>query len=475
MAFIESPSNPTNKQEVDAVSLAGRASLYDAAGNPVTLPEGDRVGGVGGVVMFGFNDEHALPLRLDRLGSVASASHIPQLNETFEGAVVHATRWNAVATTMAATQGSATGLVINSGNITTINTGYMLSSARRFIKSQRSPLQLKVRARVVHFNNAVQEMGFGDAATFNGAHTTGAYWQRTASGVFQPVVTYNGVDQTKDNIASLVNSANHYTFDVFMDDDEVVFTCQDTFTGLLVSKQTIKLSATAQRLLSTSQLSAFVRQYHTGVAPASAPNLIVTDAYVLTLDQDQNKPWPHIQAALDRHSVANPFTGAQTAVWTNSGEPAAAVLSNTTASYAATAFFGRFLFAVPAQAATDYALFAYQVPVPANFILTGVDIDAYSLGAANGASALVLNWAIGVGGTAASLVTTNITRYPVGSQFLAAAAPIGTGLNRLSKVFTSPLPSHAGRFIHAILRIPLSTASATQFINGTISPEGYFD
>ncbi len=195
MAQIQSGAG-SDLLTIDTVSKAARASLYDANGNPLAVVADTQPASVSGLLSLGMNDRSVLPMRLDRFGSQAQASHQPMFVESFEGGTLHPIRWTSTATTMAATQSSIAGLTINSGAITTVTTGYMLKSNRAFLKSQRQPLHTKIRARPWHFNNSVMELGFGDAATFNGAHTTGAYWQVTATGVVQPVLTYNGVDQT---------------------------------------------------------------------------------------------------------------------------------------------------------------------------------------------------------------------------------------------------------------------------------------
>lgn len=62
----------------------------------------------------------------------------------------------------------------------------------------------------------------------------------------------------------------------------------------------------------------------------------------------------------------NPFTGAQLENHTNSTAPTSATLSNTAAGY--TTLGGRFQFAAVAGAATDYALFGFQVPAGSKFL-----------------------------------------------------------------------------------------------------------
>jgi hypothetical protein len=306
----------TTTMAVQAVSLAARQTLYglNAAGDTAVhavQPSEAQPTSVAGVPLLGLNDRALIALRSDRLGSLASALHTPLLVEPFEGTTINPIRWLITNTTMAATQSSIAGLTFNSGSITTATTGYMIQSAHRFLKTLRSPLQAKFRARIVKFNNSVMEMGFGDAATFNGANTTGAYWQVTSGGSIIPVLTFNSSDLTGGDVSASINASNYYTWDVFLDDDEVIYTVQDTATGLILSRQVIKLPITAQRLWSSSAVSMQARLYNTGVAPATAPQLFLTDAYVLALDAMQAKGWSDILASSDRGMMTHPFTGAQ--------------------------------------------------------------------------------------------------------------------------------------------------------------------
>lgn len=458
---------------VDPTSKAARATLYDTSGNPILMSFGDEPTTPAGLIGFGINDREALPQRMDRLGSSAVALHTILLHESFEGTTIHPLRWLSTATTMAATQSSTAGITFNSGNIVTATTGYLLSSVRRFMKNQRSPLQAKFRARLERYNNSVMEIGFGDASTFNGTHTNGAYWQVTAGGAVQPVLTFNGVDITGSNVSGLLSINNYYTFDVIADDDEIVFLVQDTSTGLILSRQKIALPLTQQRLWATTGIPLMARLYNTGVAPATAPHLFLTDVYVLALDANFNKPWSHVLASLGRGPVDNPFTGAQLAQWANSAEPTSATLSNTAAGY--TTLGGKFQFAAVAGAATDYALFGFTVPAPANLFITGIDIDTWNTGAAVATTATLLTWGLAVGSTAVSLATATATRIGLGAQSFAVGAAVGSVANRISKQFQTPLFCGPGRFVHVILRMPVGTATASQVIAGMVNIEGYFE
>lgn len=471
MAQIQSGAS-SDLLTVDPISKAARVALYDQNSRPLALNVDSQPATPTGILSLGMNDRSALPMRIDRFGSQAQASHMPMFIEQFEGGTIHPIRWKITATTMAATQSSIAGLTINSGAITTVSTGYMLQSNRAFLRSQRQPLHGKFRARLWHFNNAVMELGFGDATTFNGANTTGAYWQVAANGVVQPVLTFNGVDITGTDVRGSLDLTKYYTFDVFMDDDEATFMAQDTSTGLVVSKQNIKLPLSAQRLFSATQLPMLLRCYNTGVAPATAPQMIVTAVYVAMLDGITNAPQPHIMAMMHRDATSRFDSGAQTAQFANSAAPASAVLSNTAAGY--TTLGGLFQFAAVAGAATDYALFGFQVPSPATLVVTGIDIESWNTGAAVATTPTLLTWGLATNQTAVSLATAGAARIGLGAQDFAVGAAIGARAQRLSKQFQTPVVCGPGRFLDIILRMPVGTATASQVIAGMVNIEGYF-
>ena len=373
---------------------------------------------------------------------------------------------------MAATT-ATTGMIFNSGSITTVNTGYVLYTQKNFRVIQRAPLQMKVRARLIHYNNAVMEFGFGAPATYNGATPTGAYFQVTASGVLQPVLTFNSVDITGTPIS--YSTANTYVFDIIADDDEVHFFVQDTSTGLIINEQSIRVPLTAQRKWSAGALPAYVRLYNTAVAPATAPQLILGELFVGILDTVMNKTYPYVTTGMGDGIIHNPSTGAQNATWANSAAPANATLSNTAAGY--TTAGGLFSFAAVAGAATDYCLFGFQVPVGKQLFVTGIDIDAWNTGAAVATTPTLLVWGLAVNSTAVSLATASYIRTPLGSQSFAVGAAIGaTADRRITADFgNSPIVCESSRFCAVILRMPIGTATASQVVQGLVTIKGFYE
>jgi hypothetical protein len=473
MAYIQDGSSIAGNLAIETAAKAARSILYNAAGQPVTRKHNaarDEANDEG-FVMAGYNDGNYRHLRTDRTGGAALALNTSLLTEAFEGGNLASSRWQAINTTMAASQSAAAGLLFNSASITTAASGYFLKSLRSFQKPQRAPIHFKARARLAHVVNSVIELGLGDAATFNGANANGAYWQVTAGGAVQPVLSYNGVDITAAAVTGL-NPANFYTFDVVIDDDEAMFMVQDTATGLIVAERSIKLPVTQAKLFAATRLFAIARLYTTASAPASAPQLVLSTVDVVQLDVMTNKPWKEQMAEAGYGAPYNPLTFAQAAQWGNSAFPASATLSNTAAGY--TTLGGLFQFASVAGAATDYALFGFQAPSPYAFVLDGIDIDTWNTGAAVATTPTLMVWGLGVDQGSVSLAG-GIARVGLGAQSFPIGAAIGAKAERISQNFDTPLVTNPGRFLTVILRMPVGTATAGEVFQGMVNLRGRWE
>lgn len=454
--------------------LANMLVAEDGTTIPKTI--GEARGNTDGFLSIGgVNDENYRNLRTDRLGNMIPGSVNMLLNEPFEGATVSSpNRVTVAATTFTQAQTAAGGLNFNSGNSNAAGGAALLTTNRQFPKFQRAPLQCKIRARAGHVTNAVIELGFGNPANQTSASTIGAFWQITAGGVVQPVLTFNGVDVTGTTVTMPSGwQNNYYTWDVILDDDEVLYTIQDTADGFIFAERKIKLSATQIRLWNASHLPVFTR-LHNVTSPATAPTLIVSSLDVILLDMVQNKPWSHTAALSGFGGEANPTTFAQTVNYANSAAPTSATLSNTAAGY--TTLGGQFQFAAPAGAETDYALFGFTVPAPYSFVCTGIEIDTFNSGAAVATTAHVLQWFASSDQTAISLATATNRRTTLGVQSFLVGSAIGAVAVSIERdLNNAPLVTNPGRIMVVGLKIPVGTATVSQIIRGTVAIRGYFE
>jgi hypothetical protein len=473
MAYIQDGSSTAGLLAVETASKAARGILYNSAGQPLTRRHGaardeanDEAFIAGGV-----NDGNYRHLRTDRTGGQAVALNTMLLTESFEGSVLPSSRWNPVTLTMSSSVSPSTGHLLNSGSITTINTGYMHKTLRSFAKMQRAPLHFKARARIAHVANAVAELGFGDATGANTANANGAYWQYTSGGAVQPVLTYNGVDITGAPVSGL-SAANFYTWDVLLDDDEAMFMVQDTATGLILAERSIKLPVTQAKLFAATRLFAFYRLYNTASAPASAAQMIVSTLDVVMLDSMVNKPWKEQMAEAGYGAPYQPVTQVQAINWANSAAPSTGAPTNTAAGYSTLG--GLWQIAAVAGAATDLILFGFQVPSPYSFILDAIDIETWNTGAATATTPTLLLWGLGIDQSAVSLAGA-IARVGLGAQSFPIGAAIGAKAERISQSFDTPLVTGAGRFLTVILRMPVGTATASEVFQGLVNLRGRFE
>lgn len=422
----------------------------------------------------GKNDNTIRALNVDRRGSMQLAPIILGLNETIESTVIDTqSKWTTTATTMAATQAAATGILINSGAITTTNTNYALVSQRRFERKLRNPLFARFRARLLGATNTTIEVGFGDS-TGATACANGAYWQVTSAGVVQPVYTYNSVDITGTNIASLLTAGNYYQWGIIVDDDSVTFACQNTATEEMISEQTIQLPVTQTKQWAATHVP-FVARCFIGTAAGTAPAVQLTEVCVGYMDGSGvlNKPWSHVAGEF-KPAIWSPVAPTTSTVsWTNSAEPTSATLSNTAAGY--TTLGGKFQFAAVAGATTDFCLFGYTVPAPYTFYCTGISISTWNVGAAVATTPHLLQW-FAVPNQSAVSLATGTGRLALGSQSIAVGAAVGANFDReIVRTFQTPLVTQGGRFFDIGVRIPVGTATASQVIAGIVGVEGYFE
>jgi hypothetical protein len=219
------------------------------------------------------------------------------------------------------------------------------------------------------------------------------------------------------------------------------------------------------------------------VAPGVAPNLQIGPVSIFRCG-DADKAWGDKLAASGLSSLQAPLTPfAQTANNANSTSPTSATLSNTAAGY--TTLGGRWQFAAPLGAATDYALFGYQVPVGYQLYITGIAISTCNTVAAVATTPTILDWSVAVDSTAVSLatadsfgppfVTMGPRRVPLGSQGFIVGAAAGACAQDIVRTFNPPLVAEPSRFVHAIVQVHTGTATATEIIRGDVTFTGYFE
>lgn len=410
-------------------------------------------------------------------------------DEKFSGATLNASKWQAPVTTQTVTVGGGVA-TLNGSNITTINTVSRIVSYKTFPVRTSFPTYVEIRAGVfggsLGIPNTQLEWGIGNVTGTTVVATDGARFYWDAAGAFLAEVTYNGAPINAD-ITAMVAGAGvtenaFQSYLIVIDVGDVYF-----YIGNQMAAR-ISTPNGAPFPFSSAALPVYARALNAAVAPATASQVRVATFTVSQGDMNNARPWSDVMSLQGDNAIQQPTgtASAQTANYANSAVPATATLSNTAAGY--TTLGGQFVFAAPAGAETDYALFGFQVPALAafgkapNMVLRGVRISAINVGATVATTATVVQWGVGIGSTAVSLATVDAatTRAPrrltLGYHTFAVGAGIGaSGGADLWHQFLAPQPVESGTFIHIICKIPVGTATASQQIRGTVAVDAHWE
>lgn len=309
--------------------------------------------------------------------------------------------------------------------------------------------------------------------------TDGVYFRINSLGVFG-VINSNGTETTSSAFA-FTNATNIYDkFTIVITQSEVEFWIDDVLYAH------IDRGAGVSQPIYAGSAPWAVRHHNTGTAGAIVQAKF--GGYSITLgDLDTQRQWSSTMAGQGLSAIqgASGHGQGQTSNNVNSTVPATATLSNTAAGYGTMG--GRFLFAAPAGAETDYALFAFLNTAPTtgitgrNLVIRGVWIETFNAVVAVATTPTVLEWSLGVGSTAVSLATAEAaaTRAPrrisLGSQSFLVGALAGANSERCDVNMDAPVVVEPGTYLHIILRVPYGTATATELFRGCVGINAYWE
>ena len=418
-------------------------------------------------------------------------------NSSFEGTTVRTDTWVQSLSTMTVAQASGF-LSLNSGNATA-NGNYAIVTTRRTIPlfgTFPTYIDLWVREGNPTASNAISEWGMGYAAT-TAAPTDGVFFRRNIAGTLKAVASFGGteteitVDPTNVPARSGVGvydatECNHYL--IVIHNDIVNFWINDILVASIGCPD-----ANPSPAASGAQ-PIFARVYNSGVASAGR-RVEIGFVNASLGDQHNNKPWPHAMCGLGggAYTTQQGSATAQTAQWANSAAPTAISSPSNTAVGGAgqghSTLGGIFILNAPASAETDYLLFAYTNATGSNTVpgktlyVTGIRVgETFVTGAAVATTATILQYAVGVGGSAVSLATTDSTTgikpkiVPLGGQSFAIGAAIGAKEPGFQVDFSAaPLVVPQSTVLSLLVRVPVGTATASNTFRGTITVIGYFE
>jgi hypothetical protein len=239
---------------------------------------------------------------------------------------------------------------------------------------------------------------------------------------------------------------------------------------------------------------------HNVGTPSLASKMLISNVLISNGDMQSNKPFSHIMSAMGNHSMLSPdgSTVGQTANYTYS--PSTGVVAPTTVTLGTlvthivsgySTLGGQF--AVSLNAITleaDYLLFSYLVPLGTSvlpgkdLIISRIKIDCINMGAVGITTPLVLQWGIGVGGTAVTLATTDsgttgaraTRRLPIGIQYFPLGVIVGQPADKVIEFeFNPPISCEPGAYVQVLFKVLVGTAQASQIIRGIVSFNGHFE
>jgi hypothetical protein len=491
MAILQSGAT-ADLLTIDPISKAARQILFDSAANPLhkadKAPSGITPGTTAGLPLVGANRITPRLVRSMSDGALADGRPMICFSDAIEGAAVNTNLWVQTLTTMTITQGTGT-ILFNAGASFATTVGALQTAQHQVPLPGRARIIFRTRQRhTQHYNNNLIELGFANATsattTLQVQGATGAVWQKDGSGQYIPSLfvagtLIAGTPISNAAFVSQVPATDYAVFEIEVDEYGAWFRIL-TSAGVLVtgSEQRIDFGVTIGDW-SVTHFTPMVRTYNSA-ATGTAVQVYVGQTDVYLLDIQHNKPWNHQLAGMGYSWVQNPVTTfAQLANYVNITAPTTRTPTNTTAleptlgghvswNNAGTSFAG--------DDTKDWILFGWQNPTPYAFYLTGSRISTVNLGAANGATAYTIEYALQANGVAVTLVGATNRFIPLGFQTLAAAGAIGAVFDR-DTVWNpgTPVAIQPGRYIHLVGRVIVGTATSAQVIRTLWTPDGYFE
>lgn len=370
----------------------------------------------------------------------------------------------------------------NGGSVTTTGTACQIQTYRYFPLLGAGATYFETTmclSAAMAANINIDFGGMSLAAAGTSVPTDGVYFRINSGGVFG-VINSNGTETTT-SVFTFTQSPNVFNkFTITSTQSKVEFWIDDEPMARVDRGNGVSQPHYA------ASVPFAIRHHHTGVAGGVVQAKF--GGYSVTLgDMDTQRMWSSTMAGQGLSAIqgASGHTQGQTANNVNSVAPATATLSNTAAGYATLG--GRFVFAAPAGAETDYALFGFLNPAPTtsitgrNLVIRGVWIETFNAVVAVAITPTVLEWSLGVGSTAVSLATAEgaATRAPrrigLGSQSFLVGALAGANSERCDVNLDAPVVVEPGTYMHIILRVPYGTATATELFRGMVGINAYWE
>lgn len=382
------------------------------------------------------------------------------------------------ATTTMTNAWTATGLVTNSGNITTTTTGTSFSTWAEFPILGAAILYCETEGSFTQQPTASTLIDFGlfrpnAANPYN--PTDGISFRLTSAGMFG-IINSNGTETQIGPFTWTYTNNQKYQFIIAMHERGVEFWIDNVLYATIDTP-----AGQGQPCMSTS-LPYSLRHAIVGGAAGSALSFTLND-YTVSIGGPnivQTASTIGLRVYGSYQGLSGGTMGSL-ATYPNSTTPTSAIPTNTglTANLPA-GLGGQGTIAAQAAAATDFILGEYAVPAGTvnvqgrRLVLRGLIVDAINNGAAVATTATTIQWSLAFGHTAVSLATTEAIaakaprRVALGYMYWPVGAAIGqTSQNgQISIDFgDAPIFVNPGERIAIVAKFVVGTATASQTIS----------
>ena len=373
---------------------------------------------------------------------------------------------------------TASGLVTNSGNVTTTTTGTSFATWAEFPILGASILYCEIEGSFSQqpTSSTIIDFGLFRPNTANPYNPTDGVSFRLTSAGMLGVINSNGTETQTGVFSWTYVNKQKYKFIISVHEREVEF----WIDGTLYASITTPVGQ-GQPAMSAS-LPFALRHSITGGTAGAALSFVLND-YTVSLGGPNIAQTASIlgQRIYGSYQGLSGGTMGTLATYPNSTTPTAAAASNTTLTANLPAGLGgQGIANATAAAATDLIFGSYQVPTgTANIqgrrlILRGVVVDAINTGAAVATTATTIQWSLAFGHTTVSLASGEGAaakaprRIALGYMTWPVGAAIGAGPQggRLVMDFgDAPVFINPGEFVALVGKVIVGTATASQTIS----------
>lgn len=462
IANVDSTSNGLIVQNPKTAAQAGFAGL-------VAVRDQGSVTGAPNVGLADITNNRRLRVSLDT----------PVFQDQFNYTAQNSNNWNVTTSTMTAGY-SGGAMILNSGSSVGVSVYVVARTWRSFPLYSAGELVFEARCiltQAAQVNNACF-MGVGSPGT-SAAPTDGVYFQLDTTGALRGVVNWNGTT-TQTATMTVPSPGVEAYMAIVIDAGVAEFWINNILQGVLT------LPSGAGTPSFNGAGWAFFQIYNAASAPSLAQQIKVMNVQVTLYGLNISKPWPHIAsgAGLNAMIGQNGGTMGSTELYANSGNPTAAVPTNTSAALGS-GLGGNFWETASLAVNTDGIISSYQNPAGSisqtqrNLYITGLRWWSMVQTVLAGGP-FVYECGLAFGHTSVSLAQAEaanakaLRRFAVGLYTLAATAAVGTLGATFVHAFATPILVQPGEFFATIVR-NIGTVGTSGTIAHHIGVEGYWE